>query len=179
VRVALSTQCRRRFCAGGLLLGLVLSLNLVGIGGAAAGERYFIDFRSRPADYIGHTFIVYGRIGDDGRVLELHRAGLIPEQNVLRGLFVPIRATVREYKDDTRLTATAIYHRRLTAQEYARVSRVVRVMRAREHEWHAVFQNCNEFGNQIADALGLWHPPSLLPPAAWVTLVHKVNELGR
>jgi hypothetical protein len=111
-------------------------------------------------------------------VIELHYAGLIPEHDVIRGLFVPIRATVRQYKDDTRLTPNAIYRRQLTAEEYRRVKRAVRYLHAHERHWHAVFQNCNDFGNDIADTLGLWHPPSLLPPAAWVSLLRKMNEPG-
>src|SRR5690348_738136 len=61
-----------------------------------APGSYFIDFRARPSSYVGHTFIVYGRLDADGRVMELHYAGLIPEHNVWEGLFVPIEATVRQ-----------------------------------------------------------------------------------
>ena len=137
---------------------------------------YFIDFRSRPSTYIGHTYIVYGRLNAEGRVLEMHYAGLIPEEDAWKGLVAPVRATVRRYIDDTRLTPTAIYRRRLTAAEYRQVTRTVEYLHATEHRWHAIFQNCNDFGIQIAEALGLWRPPSLMPPSAWVAGLRALNE---
>ena len=141
----------------------------------AAGS-YFIDFRARPSGYIGHTFIVYGRLDSGGRVAELHYAGLIPEHNALEGLFVPIQATVRKYRDDTRFVPTTIYRRQLNALEYQRVTNTVRRMKATEHHWHAVFQNCNSFAIDVADVLGLARPPSLLPPSVWVGMLQRLNE---
>ena len=143
---------------------------------ALAPSSYFIDFRARPSSYIGHTYIVYGRLDADGGVAELHYAGLIPEHDVWQGLFVPIEATVRQYKDDTKYLPTAIYRRRLNPEEYQRVTRRVRYLQATEHRWHAVFQNCNSFAIDIADILGLGRPPSLLPPSVWVGMLRTLNE---
>ena len=143
---------------------------------ALAPGSYFVDFRARPSSYIGHTYIVYGRLDADGRIAELHYAGLIPEHNVWEGLFIPIEATVRQYKDDTRLLPTAIYRRRLNPTEYQRLTRAVRYMQATEHRWHAVFQNCNSFAVDIADVLRLGRPPSLLPPSVWVGMLRALNE---
>jgi hypothetical protein len=64
------------------------------------GSGYFIDFRARPSTYIGHTYIVYGRIDASGRLIETHYAGLIPFKQPWRGL--PIQASVQQYIDDTR-----------------------------------------------------------------------------
>lgn len=159
-------------------------------GGAAIAQRasdqivaevpwshtgYFIDFRARPSTYIGHTYIVYGRIDENGRTVEMRFAGLIPEEDGWKGLVVPVRATVRRYIDDTRLTPTTIYRRRLTAAEYRRVVRTVDYLHATEHQWHALFQNCNDFGGQIADTLGLWRPPTIMPPSVWVETLRSLN----
>jgi hypothetical protein len=143
---------------------------------ALAPGSYFIDFRARPSGYIGHTYIVYGRLDAGGRVAELHYAGLIPERNVLEGLFVPIEARVRHYKDDTKFLPTTIYRRRLNPVEYQRVAYAVRRMRATEHRWHAIFQNCNSFAIDIADVLRLGRPPSLLPPSVWVGMLRALND---
>jgi hypothetical protein len=143
---------------------------------AVAPGSYFIDFRARPSSYIGHTFIVYGRVDADGRVAELHYAGLIPEGDVWEGLFVPIEASVRQYKDDTKYLPSAIYRRRLSPAEYQRVAQTVRRLRANEHHWHAIFQNCNSFAIDIAAVLGLGRPPSLLPPSVWVGMLRALNE---
>jgi hypothetical protein len=140
------------------------------------GERYFIDFRARSSSYIGHTYITYFRVEADGRVSEEHHAGLIPEENVWHGMFSPIRAAIRKYKDDTRLPATVIYRRELTAAEFNRVGRAVRLLKANERQWHLIFYNCNDFAIEIAEALGLRRPPSLLPPSMWVGMLRVINE---
>lgn len=140
------------------------------------GAGYFVEFRSRPSSYIGHTYIVYGQVGADGRVVEANYAGLIPELDGWKGLIVPIPANVRQYKDDTRLKPTAVYHRTLTATEYRRLVRTVNYLQSIEHKWHGIFQNCNDFGIQIADALGMARPPSLMPPAVWVGTLRLLNQ---
>ena len=137
---------------------------------------YFIEFRARPSTFIGHTYVVYGRQGPRGRLAEQHYAGLIPEGDVWEGLWSPIRATVRKYKDDVRLRPDTIYRRRLTLEEYRYVERVVRFLRGNEREWHAIFQNCNDFGIIIAEALELNRPPSLMPPSMWVGMLRVLND---
>jgi hypothetical protein len=140
------------------------------------GGGYFIDFRARPSSYIGHTYIVYGRIDASGRLVETHYAGLIPFGQPWRGLFVPIEASVQEYIDDTRRTPSAIYRVRLTAGQYRAVVQRVEYLRAQDRVWHAVFLNCNDFANQIAETLGMLHPPSTMPPPMWVGLFRLLNE---
>ena len=139
-------------------------------------EHYFIEFRARPSKYIGHTYIIYGRIDGSDRAVELHHAGLVPEEDVWNGLFSPIRAAIRKYKDDTRLPPTVIYRRPLTAAEFQRVARAVRFLQAKQHRWHAIFFNCNDFAIEIAEALGMVRPPSLMPPTVWVTGLRALNQ---
>jgi hypothetical protein len=155
---------------------LARDLSQIYASGPPPRPGYFIDFRARPSSYIGHTYIVYGRLDADGNAVELHYAGLIPEHNVWEGLFVPIEATVRQYKDDTRLTPTAIYRRQLTPLEYQRVAQRVLFLHATEHRWHAVLQNCNSFAIDIADVVGLRRPPGLVPPSVWVGMLRVLNE---
>jgi hypothetical protein len=161
------------FAAAGWLLA-------VGFNGDAfaqlAGERYFIDFRARNSAHIGHTYLVYFRVDARGRVAEQHHAGLVPEEDVWNGVFSPIRAAIRKYKDDTRMPATVIYRRELNAAEFDRVGRAVRMLKASEHRWHLIFYNCNDFAIEIAEAIGLWRPPSLLPPSVWVGMLRTLNE---
>ena len=140
------------------------------------GGGYFIDFRARPGTYIGHTYIVYGRIDASGRLVETHYAGLIPFKQPWRGLFVPIEASVQQYIDDTRRIPNAIYRVRLTAEQYRAVARRVEYLRGQDRVWHAVFLNCNDFANQIAETLGMLHPPSTMPPPMWVALFRLLNE---
>jgi hypothetical protein len=143
--------------------------------GRGAGTHYFIEFRARPSTYIGHTFIVYGRLGANGAVVERRIAGLIPEVNALRGLIFPVHGSVREYKDDTRLPSRIAYRLRLSPSQYGRVAATVRKMQAVQHRWHAVFFNCNDFAIEIAEVLNLRRPPSLLPPDVWVASLRAMN----
>ena len=167
---------------GGLLLLAMLASSRASAEPApnpqprSGSERYFIEFRARPGAFVGHTYVVYGRTDRAGRLLEQNYAGLIPTGNVWEGLLGPIAASVRQYKDDARLKPDTIYGRPLSADEYAMVSRAVRYLRNNEHQWHVVFQNCNDFGIILAEALGLRRPPSLMPPSAWVRTLRALNE---
>ena len=69
-----------------------------------------------------------------------------------------------------------LYRRELSAAEFERVGRAVRMLKANEHRWHLIFYNCNDFAIEIAEALGLWRPPSLLPPSVWVGMLRTLNE---
>lgn len=171
MRVAIAARVLAVVAAGWLLT----CTDALAQSSGPSGERYFIDFRARRSAYIGHTYIIYFRTSADGRLIEERHAGLVPEENVWNGIFSPIRAAIRKYKDDTRLPPTVIYRRELSAAEYARVDRAVRMLRASEHRWHVIFYNCNDFAIEIAEALGLRRPPSLMPPSMWVGLLKAIN----
>jgi len=171
--------------AGFALLGCLLLLAMLASSRASAepaialrsdaGERYFIEFRARPGPFIGHTYVVYGRTDLTGRVLDVHSAGLFPDGNALVGAFLPVVGSVRHDRNDTKYAPNAVYRKPLSAAEYARVVRFVEMLRARQHEWHLMFQNCNDFGIMVAEALGLRRPPSLMPPSMWVGLLRALN----
>lgn len=154
----------------------VFLLTIAACGDALAAERYFIEFRARNSSSIGHTYITHYRTDGNGRRLEQRETGLIPEEDVWNGMFSPIRASIRRYKDDARLPATEIYRRQLSAEEYARVGRAIRMLKASEKRWHLILYNCNDFAIEVAEALGLWRPPSLLPPSVWVSTLRALNE---
>ena len=139
---------------------------------------HFVDFRSRPGALWGHTFIVYGRVDERGRLLELHRAGLYPDDGragLILGTFVPVPATVQAVPDDVSITPNAIYRRQLSARDYTRLKAAVRQMRANERAWHMLMFNCNDFGIAVAQHLGLATPPNLLVPNAWVRALKAMN----
>jgi len=141
-----------------------------------AGGRHFIEFRARPGPFIGHTYVVYGRADAAGRILDRYSAGLLPEGNAIVGAFVPVVGSVRWDRNDAKYAPNAIYRRPLSAAEYARVARFIGMLRASEHAWHLIFQNCNDFGIMVAEALGLKRPPGLMPPAMWIGLLRALNE---
>jgi len=171
-----STARTLTIAAAGWLLAVAACGDALAQTASRGGDRYFIDFRARRSTYIGHTYIVYFRVDANGRVVEKHVAGLIPEESVWNGLLSPIRATVRQYKDDMTRPPTAIYRRSLTAAEFRRVARTVGFLKANQHRWHVIFFNCNDFGIEIAEALGMVRPPSLMPPVVWVNGLWALNE---
>ena len=159
--------------------GVTLAMATCGYAAAeprSTGERYFIDFRARSSHYIGHTYVIYYRVDATGHVAEQHLAGLVPEEDVWNGILSPIRATIRKYKDDTRVPAGEVYRRELSGAQYAQVVRTVQFFESRPQRWHLIFNNCNDFGIQIAETLGLWRPPSLMPPSVWVGTLRALNE---
>lgn len=167
---------------GGLLLLAMLARSQASAEPApdvplpSADARYFIEFRARPNGLLGHTFVVYGRTDATGRVLNQSYAGFIPDARDWRGMFVTIPASVREDKDDSRLKPDSVYRRELNATEYARLLRTVRFLRNNEHKWHLIFLNCNDFAIELAEALDMRRPPSLLTPALWVSTLRLLNE---
>ena len=158
-----------------------LPLRAQNTGDATAAGRFdhFIDFRARPGAMWGHTFILYGRVDGRGRPVELHRAGLYPDDGqagLILGTFVPVRAAVRAVPDDFSETPSAIYRRTLSPAQYARLKSTVTRIRANDHGWHMLAYNCNHFADRVAQSLGLHTPPNFLVPNAWVRALKAMNE---
>ena len=74
------------------------------------------------------------------------------------------------------LAASHAVGRPLTAAEYAAVARVVRIMKKTQRDWHPIFQNCNDFGIAVAEALGMRRPHSLMAPNVWVSTLRTLNQ---
>lgn len=174
MRIAVGIRAFGFAVAGSLSLLAVLASGRA--AAQPAPDRYFIEFRSRPSTYIGHTYIVYGRTDATGRILDMRYAGLIPDvDDAMQALIIPVPGVVKKYEDDAKLKPDAIYGRRLTAAEYAAVARAVRIMKHSQRKWHPIFQNCNDFGIAVAEALGMRRPPSLMPPRIWIETLRLMN----
>ena len=139
--------------------------------------NHFIDFRARPGALWGHTLhslwprrrtrpasLIVSLYPDDGR------PGLI------LGTFVPVRAAVRGVPDDFSETPSAIYRRTLSPAQYARLKATVNHIRANDHAWHILAHNCNHFANTVARSIGLYTPPNILVPNAWVRALKAMNQ---
>lgn len=167
-------------CVGLAVIAVLYGLVLAAGDARAQQQRqagpYFVEFRARPSGDIGHNFIVYGRLDGNGRKIERHYAGLIPDVSGWHGLIRPVGARVGASAEDIHTPPLARYRRMLSADEYALLRAKVRRMRATVHRWHAMFFNCNDFSIAIADTLGLRRPPNLIPPQAWVLGLRALNE---
>jgi hypothetical protein len=144
-----------------------------------AGGQYFIDFRARRGAVLGHTFIVYGRLGAQGELLGAEYAGNYPADGqigLVVGSVVPVRTIIGPVKGDLTDPATIIYRRKLTAAQFARVKAAVRHLRKTEHYWHLMFFNCNDLAVEVTRWIGLHSPPSWMLPHAYVTALRALND---
>jgi hypothetical protein len=152
---------------------------------APRAERwhYFVDFRARSSSRIGHTFVVFGRMGARGRVLEAHYAGLYPKDkyehflviSALAGPAYAVPAYIGTGKDDRNGQVTAVYRRKLTARSYAHLRATLRRLQAEKPRWHLFFYNCNDFAAQVAQAMRMVTPPTLAPPLLFVNGLAAIN----
>ena len=141
--------------------------------------HYFVDFRARPGGVLGHTFIVYGRIDDGGRILESRSAGLYPRDDYAHSPLLPLLVVpghVSLKREDPRKGLGNIYRRRLSAAQFARLQATVRRIRKQRPRWNFVFQNCNSFVGRVAREIGLRTPPTLDLPDNFVRGLYLLNE---
>ena len=141
------------------------------------GERYFVDFhaRSRPS-ITGHIFIVYGRLNGDGRIAEAQVVGFSPDSDRNWASYVlPLPGLLGREGADLKERSIVVYRRYLSAAEFHRMNAKLRQLKATRPHWHFIFFNCNDFVTDIARAIGLYRPPSLLPPILYVTVLKALN----
>jgi hypothetical protein len=146
---------------------------------ARHGLSYFVEFRARGGEFLGHAFVVYGRTDRRGDLAELHRAGLYPrrayEDSLLLALLV-VPARLAVVKEDLGRPPTAVYHRRLNASQYAQLTQKVRRLQMDGPAWHLILHNCNSFLAEVARTVGLATPPTLQRPADFVRGLAMLNE---
>ena len=166
-----------------LPVAAVMAMLPAGLAPAQAIERnarqarpYYVEFRARPSNDIGHSVIMYGRLGADGRPAERRFASFVPHVSGRKGMIFPVYASVYASAADIHTPPSTSYRRALTAAEYARMRRAVQRLTVREHLWHAFLFNCNQLPSEVADAIGLHRPPSIFPPNLWVDTLRALNE---
>jgi hypothetical protein len=173
--------CARRIlpfaaaCLSAVLPGLVAP-SLAVDRHARVARPYYVEFRARPSNDIGHAVLMYGRLGANGQPAERHFASFVPSVDGRKGMIFPVYASVHASAADIHTPPTTSYRRTLTAAEYARATAAVQRLKAREHLWHAFMFNCNELPSEVARAIGLNRPPSILPPNLWVDTLRSLNE---
>lgn len=146
---------------------------------SSATVRYFLDFRARRGHLLGHTIVVYGKLNERGRPIEVHHAGLYPIDNqsgLIVGSVLPVDASVRTVKGDFTEPVTAVYELRLTAAQYRIVTNAVLREKASETYWQMFIFNCNDFAQRIAASIGLRTPSTLLLPRQFVTTMKEMNR---
>jgi hypothetical protein len=162
-----------------LLVACIISLALTSLATAQpARESYFLDFRARGGGVLGHTFIVYGRMDERGRVLQSQHASLYPddafeESPVLSVALVPGYVTLK--REDPKKPTLVIYRRKLNAAQYAHLQLTIVRLKTRERRWHMWFYNCNDFAGQVAREMGMVAPLPWVMPSAFVNGLRALN----
>jgi hypothetical protein len=146
---------------------------------ARSAPRYFIDFRARSALSYGHTFAVFGRVGE--KLTAKNVAGLHPKGDstftYLFGHLIPVDSeTGMSDGDLDEQYTTARYRIWLTAAEYHRLVRHIRELQASSMAWHIPTFNCNAFAGIIAHFVGLTTPPTWLLPDDFINSMRRMND---
>jgi len=149
---------------------------------AAATKRYFVDFRSRNALSYGHTFLLYGKLDAQGRVIKSTVAGLHPftESSIpwTIGHLIPVPSETGASDGDTEDEyITASYRILLNEAEYNKLVAYIKQHQEDSRLWHALLKNCNSWVGDVAQFLGLKTPYSsvLLYPAEYITSLREIN----
>ena len=180
-----------------LLIPLAM-IALTGLGLSAAGAQtrsqpqssgtatatsgsgdYYVEFRSRQSWDYGHTFVVFGRVGEAPRKSNV--AGLSPKgddpQMWVMGHYVPVPADTGWTDGDLEdRYITSRYRVLMNKAQYDRVVAYIRQLQAEHTTWSVELYNCNAFVADIGRFMGLKVPSSSwIYPRIFVGNLRKIN----
>jgi hypothetical protein len=125
--------------------------------------QYYFEFRSRQAWDYGHTFVVFGRVGEPPSKKNV--AGLSPKgddpQMWLMGHYVPVPSDTGWTDGDLEdKYITSRYRVLVSKEQYDRTVAFIRQLQAKSTTWSVEMYNCNAFVADIANFMGLKAPAS-------------------
>ncbi len=141
--------------------------------------QYYFEFRSRQAWDYGHTFVVFGRVGEAPRKNNV--AGLSPKGDDpamwVMGHYVPVPSDTGWTDGDLEdKYITARYRVLVNKEQYDRTVAFIRQLQAKSTTWSVEMYNCNSFVADIANFMGLKVPSSTwIYPKVFVTNMRKIN----
>lgn len=146
----------------------------------ARESQYFIEFRSRYALSYGHTYVIFGRLGQGGEMINPEVAGLAPasldEAPYVLGHFVPVPAETGASDGDLEEAyRSASWRVMLTEPQYNRTVAYIRQLKAKSKFWQASVYNCNAFVADIARSMGYKTPGIWLRPQQFITRLREMN----
>ncbi|TKT81463.1 hypothetical protein [Aquamicrobium sp. LC103] len=159
-----------------------------GNGGAAGSaqqnqvtnSRYFIEYRSRYALSYGHSYVIFGRLDQSGRMINPEVAGLHPASDsaapYVLGHVMPVPAETGESDGDLEDEyRSASWRVMLSEAEYRKVVAFIRNLQASSPMWHAALYNCNAFVADIARSMGYKTPFIWLRPQQFIIQLREMN----
>jgi hypothetical protein len=147
----------------------------------APGKPYFVEFRARGALSFGHTFVLYGKLGEGNRFASYKIAGLHPKggsQEYTMGLWFPVAAETGPSDGDVdEQFLAARYCVTLTEAEFKQLVPYIQKLQVEHKTWHGTTYNCNSFGMDVAKFIGLDAPnPNASLPK---DLIEKLAEMNK
>jgi hypothetical protein len=141
--------------------------------------QYYFEFRSRQAWDYGHTFVVFGRVGEapsKNNVAGLSPKGDDPSMWVM-GHYVPVPSDTGWTDGDLEdKYITSRYRVLVSKEQYDRTVAFIRQLQAKSTTWSVEMYNCNAFVADIAKFMGLKVPSSSwIYPKVFVTNMRKIN----
>src|SRR6201987_2771710 len=141
--------------------------------------QYYFEFRSRQAWDYGHTFVVFGRVGEapsKNNVAGLSPKGDDPSMWVM-GHYVPVPSDTGWTDGDLEdKYITSRYRVLVSKEQYDRTVAYIRQLQAKSTTWSVELYNCNAFVADIANFMGLKAPSSTwIYPKVFVTNMRKIN----
>jgi len=141
--------------------------------------QYYFEFRSRQSWDYGHTFVVFGRVGEPPskkNVAGLSPKGDDPKMWVM-GHYVPVPSDTGWTDGDLEdRYITSRYRVLVSKEQYDRTVAFIRQLQAKSTTWSVELYNCNAFVADIARFMGLRVPSSSwIYPKVFVTNMRKIN----
>ena len=149
-------------------------------GATTSGSgQYYFEFRSRQAWDYGHTFVVFGRVGEapsKNNVAGLSPKGDDPSMWVM-GHYVPVPSDTGWTDGDLEdRYITSRYRVLVSKEQYDRTVAYIRQLQAKSTTWSVEMYNCDAFVADIAKFMGLKVPASSwIYPKVFVTNMRKIN----
>ncbi|MEX6505444.1 hypothetical protein [Jiella sp. M17.18] len=153
-------------------------------------KPYFISFRARTALSYGHSFVIFGKLDEHGRVPMDSHGVLRPDMAEIAGLhpatssnvpytighLLPVPSETGPSDGDSEQEyMTAQFTIPLTKAQYEDVAAYIHKRQKDSPVWHAVLYNCSGWIGEIAQHMGLKTPNSILFPKEYVEELKKMN----
>ena len=146
---------------------------------AASAAPYYVEFRAVDIGVYGHSYIAYGRLKANGQPSTVQYADFHPKGGNLGLVFghvLPVGGAVVPEQATLSLPIVARYRRPLTEAEYRKLLTALAGAASNPHLWNALANNCNTFVGEMAQAVGLRTPTSLMFAYQFVPALRRMNE---
>ena len=146
------------------------------------GDPAYIEFRSRLSAVIpsGHMYVVFGRLGPDGKPLTSHIMGLYPKGFLLGmygGAIAWVPANVKAFETEcSGIAVLDAWRVSMSEAQYQLILTKARDYLIKPPLWNMFGFNCNHFASTFGDLLGL-NPPGnfALPAFAYLPAYMRAN----